>query len=74
MSDPGEIVEVTGPIELRIVGDRLHATVDSGGIKRTYALSFHRARNAVQAAAVLLDERERKPSNVRQIRKGRAGH
>lgn len=66
-----EVVEVTAPIELKIVGDRLHATVTSGNHKRTYALSFHKARNAAQAAGTLLDDAAKKADNVRPLRKPR---
>lgn len=74
MSDNGDIVEVTAPVELAIVDDRLHATVVSGSYRRTYALSFHKARNAAQAAAALLDQHDRKQSNVRRIGKRKREH
>lgn len=67
MQDEAEVVEVTANIELQIVGDRLHATVTSGNRKRTYSLSFNRARNAAKGAIVLLNEQVAKPTNVARL-------
>lgn len=66
-----EIVEVTAPIEIAIVGDRLHATVTSGTRKRTYALAFAKAREAAERAARALNEHQRQPSVVKAFRRKR---
>lgn len=67
MSDTSDIVEITEPIDLAIVDDRLHFTCISGRRRRTYSVSFHKARSAAHIAVNLLDERQR-ISTVRQIR------
>ena len=69
MSDSNsDVVEITEPIELAIVDDRLHFTCISGQRRRTYAISFHKARNAAHIAVNLLDERQR-ICTVRQMPK-----
>lgn len=67
-----DVVEVTAPIQLAIVGDRLHATLVSGRKKRTYAIKFCEARKAASDASFLLDQDTRKPSNVRPFRRGKS--
>lgn len=57
MPDSG-IREVTEPIELAIVDDRLQFTITSGTRKRTYSASFHKCRNAATAACILLDQHD----------------
>lgn len=59
MPETSDVVEITEPIELRIVDDRLHFTCISGKRTRTYSISFHKARNAAHQAGLLLDERDR---------------
>lgn len=67
----GEITEVTAPVEFAIVDDRLHFTLVSGSQRRTYAITFHKARNAAQGAVSLLDQRERESrGSVRKFRRG----
>lgn len=54
-----EVVEVTAPVELAIDGDRMWFTLVSGERRRTYSISFHKARGAAMAATVLLNQRDR---------------
>lgn len=53
-----DVTEVTAPVDFQIVEDRLHFTLTSGSRKRTYAISFHKARGAIQAGIVLLDQHD----------------
>ena len=65
------VAEVTEPVEIDAVGDRLFFTVISGEDRKTYSLSFHRARNAAMVAMALLDRQDReRHGSVRHI----AGH
>lgn len=59
-----EVVEATAPIEFALVGDRIHATITSGGCRQTYAFKPHLALLAANAASKLLADR---PSNVCQM-------
>ena len=43
------VAEVTEPVEIDAVGDRLFFTVISGQDRKTYSISFHKARNAAMA-------------------------
>lgn len=51
-----DVVEVTAPVEMEIVDDRLQFTLISGKRQRTYSISFHKARNSIHAAKSLLDQ------------------
>jgi hypothetical protein len=68
--------EITEPVQLSIVGDRMHFTLVSGPCARTYSISFHRARGAMHLTGRLLDEHDRRIAEVRPLRrKGAAkGH
>lgn len=57
MSD-SDVVEITEPIELAIVDDRLHFTCISGKSRRTYSITFHKSRSAAHVAIGLLDEKQ----------------
>jgi hypothetical protein len=63
------IREITEPIELRLVEDRMHFTCVSGGRRTTYSVSLHKAANAAMCAAVMLDKHRSRvlPDNVREF-------
>lgn len=63
-----DIREVTEPIELALVDDRLHFTVVSGRRRRTYSISFHKARGAAMASCIMLDKRD-KEARVAQFKR-----
>jgi hypothetical protein len=69
MPDSSDVVEVTEPVELAVVDDRLHVTFVSGQRSRTYSLSFHKARNSIHAAMRLLDKASER-SRVLPFNKG----
>lgn len=52
--------EITEPIELARVGDRIHFDIISDGHRWPFSVSFHKARNATFCATLLLDEAEGK--------------
>lgn len=52
--------EITEPIELRLMEDRLHFTCISGEERFTFAASPHKCRNAAMAAMYLLDQLEKR--------------
>lgn len=66
---PDGIREVTEPIGLKIVGDRLHFTCTSGERSWTYSLNLHQAANAAMCTAVLLEKTRTRalPDNVREF-------
>lgn len=53
------VIEVTGRIEMQIVGDRLFVTVPSGERATTYAVPFFLAREAIAESWRILDAAER---------------
>lgn len=63
------ITEITEPIELAIVDDRLHFTCISGERRWTFSISHHKAANTAMCTAVLLEKvRSRAlPDNVREF-------
>lgn len=65
---PESVREITEPIELAIVEDRLVFTCTSGTRRQTYSLSFHKARNACMASQVLLDGHANK-ARIAQFRR-----
>lgn len=69
---PDEVVEITEPIVLAIVDDRLHFTCISGERRRTYSISFHKAANSAHQVGLMLDERQRQ-SRVHLLER-RDGH
>jgi hypothetical protein len=66
-----DITEVTQPVDFAIIEDRLHFTLTSGSRKRTYAITFHKARGAAHEVGVLLDERDRDGCDIRQFKRKR---
>lgn len=65
---PG-IREITEPIVLKLVDDRMHFTCISGGERQTYAISLHKAANAAMCSAYLLEKHRAcpLPDNVREF-------
>jgi hypothetical protein len=68
---PSEVVAVTEAVEFAVVEDRLRFKLTSGGVSRTYAISFHRARAAAAEAWRLVDAVERASASVHVLRKKR---
>ena len=68
----GGVREVTEQIVFAIVGDRMHFTLVSGGCRRTYSITFNKARAAAEIASRMLDVQANTPTNVRLLR-GRRG-
>ena len=68
MPDSG-IREVTEPIELEMVDDRLRFTIVSGSHRWTYSISHHKAANAAMCTAALLEKTRTRalPDNVRDF-------
>jgi hypothetical protein len=60
------VVEITEPIGIEIVGDRLHATFTSGSTSWRFAVTFNKARLAAVGAQFMLDEHE--AANVVEFR------
>lgn len=63
------IREVTEPIVLKVIEDRLHFTCISGGQSWTYSISLHKAANAAMCTAMLLEKANSRslPDNVREF-------
>jgi hypothetical protein len=59
MGTGSKITEVTAPVEMEIVDDRLLFTLTSGRKQRTFSISFHKAANASHVAQRLLADAER---------------
>jgi hypothetical protein len=51
-----EVAEITEPVEVEIVDDRIHFTLISGRRRRTYSISAHKSRNACHITLRLLDK------------------
>lgn len=68
MPDNNSVIEITAPIEIEIVDDRLQFTFISGNQRHTYSVSHYKARNAAHVAVNLLNERQDR-ANVREFRK-----
>jgi len=58
MPNDGTVIEITEPIEVAIVGDRVQFTCVSGQKRHTYSASFHKCRNGCHIALALLDQAE----------------
>lgn len=65
----GGIREITEPIILEMVGDRMHFTCISGPHRWTYSITHHKAANAAMCTAVMLEKDRSKalPDNVREF-------
>jgi hypothetical protein len=59
MSKRGDVLSVTEPITMGVVGDRLHITLISGSRAQTYAVKFNDADDAAFRIARLLEESAR---------------
>lgn len=68
------ISEITAPIDISIVGDRLHVVLHSGPSERIYSVSFHKARKAIATATRLLDEHARELAVVKPFKRKRRHH
>jgi hypothetical protein len=68
MPNESEVTEVTAPVDFMVVEDRLHFTLTSGQRKRTFSITFHKARNAAHLAVALLDQEQGGRGNVSPIR------
>jgi len=64
MPADGGITSITEPIEIEIVEDRVHFTCVSGKRRSTYAVSFHKARNACQMVLAMLEKHERERASA----------
>lgn len=51
-----EVILVSEPPEFEIADDRLQFTLTSGGRKRMFSITRHKARNAIHEALRVLDE------------------
>jgi hypothetical protein len=68
MQDRG-IREVTQPIEIELLDDRIHFTCISGDQRGTYSISHHKAANAALIGTALLERHRARATrdNVRDI-------
>jgi hypothetical protein len=56
--------EITEPIELKLIDDRMHFTCISGDQRFTFSASPHKCRNAAMAAMYLLDKFEQRQTGT----------
>lgn len=68
MPSDSDVTEVTAPVDFMVVEDRLHFTLTSGQRKRTFSITFHKARNAAHVAVALLDQEQGGRANVSPFR------
>lgn len=74
MPDREHVIEITEPIEIKIVGDRIHFTCVSGSRRQPYSIRFHEARKACNKTIKMLDREDtRSRESVTPMRKPKAG-
>lgn len=61
------VTEVTAPVQLAFTGDRVRLVFISGECCRDYSMQKGMARALFTDGTFLLDEVERKPSNIRRF-------
>jgi len=61
----GDIILVTEMPEFAMADGELQFVLTSGGRRRVFRISKHRARGAIHLALHLLNEDDRRPCNVR---------
>lgn len=64
MPNREDVIEVTDPVQVDLVDDRLHCTFISGKRHFTFALSFHKAANGCHGAMGLLQQARMREAQV----------